>query len=104
MPITLEPTKTTDKVKETDSEVKPKFYPNYRVLLHNDDGIYAGLVVEALKKHIPRMNDTKATAVMLQAHQTGVGEVIVCAQEPAEMYEELLKGEGLPISIEPMEV
>jgi len=104
MPITLEPTKTVEKVKETDSEVKPKHYPNYRVLLHNDDGILAGLVIEALKKHIPRMDDTKATAIMLQAHTTGIGEVIVVAQEVAEMYEELLKGEGLPISIEPMEV
>lgn len=100
MPTTLEPVK----VKETNSETKKKFYPNYRVLLHNDDSVWAGLVMEALQKHVPNMNETKATSVMLQAHNTGLGEVIVCAQEHAEMYQDLLQGEGLTITIEPMEV
>lgn len=99
MPIVAEPTI----VKETNSETKKKFYPNYRVLLHNDDSVYAGLVIEALQKHIPHMNEQKAISIMLQAHQTGVGEIIVCAQEPAEMYQELLQNEGLSITIEPME-
>ena len=100
MPTTLEPVK----VKETNSETKKKFYPNYRVLLYNDDSVWAGLVMEALQKHVPNMNETKATSVMLQAHNTGLGEVIVCAQEHAEMYQDLLQGEGLTITIEPMEV
>lgn len=96
MPTTLEPTI----VKETSSEVKPKFYPNYRVLLHNDDGVYAGLVIESLMKHIPHMSETKAVAIMMQAHQTGVGEVIVCNQEHAEMYQDLLQNDGLTVTIE----
>lgn len=100
MPTTLEPVK----VKETNSETKKKFYPNYRVLLHNDDSVWAGLVMEALQNHVPNMSETKATSIMLQAHQTGIGEVIVCAQEHAEMYQDLLQGEGLTITIEPMEV
>lgn len=104
MPITLEPQTIGEVSKETDSEVKKKFHPNYRVLLHNDDSVYAGLVMEALQKHIPHMNPTKATSIMMQAHTTGVGEVIVCAQEHAEMYQDLLQSEGLTITIEPMEV
>jgi ATP-dependent Clp protease adaptor protein ClpS len=100
MPTTLEPTKA----KETNSETKKKFYPNYRVLLHNDDSVFAGLVVEALRKHIPGMNETKAIAVMMEAHQSGTGIVTVCAQERAEAYEDILKSEGLTISIEPVEV
>lgn len=91
-------------VKTTDNETKKKFYPNYRVLLHNDDGVYAGLVVEALQKHIPNMSETKAVSIMMQAHQTGLGIIIVCCQERAEAYEDILKSEGLTISIEPVEV
>lgn len=100
MPTTLEPVK----VKETNSETKKKFYPNYRVLLHNDDGVFAGDVMESLQKHIPNMNETKAISIMMQAHTTGIGEVIVCAQEHAEMYQDLLQNEGLTITIEPVEV
>jgi ATP-dependent Clp protease adaptor protein ClpS len=85
-------------------EPKKKFYPNYRVLLHNDDSVFAGLVVEALQKHIPQMTETKAIAVMMEAHQSGAGIVYVCAQERAEAYQDVLQSEGLTISIEPVEV
>jgi len=99
------PTIEAPKVVETaDVQAKPKFYPNYRVLLHNDDEVFAGLVIEALMKHIPKMNEQKAVAIMMQAHQTGVGEVIVCNQEHAEMYQMLLQNEGLTITIEPVDV
>jgi ATP-dependent Clp protease adaptor protein ClpS len=39
--------------------------------------------------------------VMLEAHNTGVGLVIVCDIEPAEFYCETLKSKGLTSSIEP---
>lgn len=103
MPITLEPTKTKDEVKETDSEVKPKHYNNYRVLLRNDDSVWAGLVIEALMKHVS-INEQRATSIMLEAHQTGTGEIIVCAQEIAEHYEDVLKSEGLDVYIQEMSV
>jgi ATP-dependent Clp protease adaptor protein ClpS len=84
------------------SEVKAKNYPDYKVLLHNDDGVYAGLVVELLQKHIPRMNETKAVSIMMEAHRTGTGLVITCHQELAEMYQDILRGESLTVSIEPI--
>lgn len=97
-------TATIDVVKTTDNETVKKFHPNYRVLLHNDDGVYAGLVVEALQKHIPNMSETKAISIMMEAHQTGKGLVIVCCQERAEAYQDVLQSEGLMITIEPVEV
>jgi ATP-dependent Clp protease adaptor protein ClpS len=98
MPTIAEP------IQKQETNLQKKFYPNYRVLLHNDDSVFAGLVVNALQKHIPGMNETKAIAVMMEAHQSGTGIVIVCAQERAEAYEDVLKSEGLTISIEPVEV
>jgi len=41
--------------------------------------------------------------VMLEAHNTGVGLVIVCDIEPAEFYCESLKAKGLSSTIEPEE-
>ena len=38
-----------------------------------------------------------------QAHNTGVGLVIVCDIEPAEFYSETLKAKGLTSTIEPEE-
>jgi len=38
---------------------------------------------------------------MLEAHNTGVGLVIVCPQEPAEFYCEGLQRRGLTSTIEP---
>jgi ATP-dependent Clp protease adapter protein ClpS len=103
MPITLDPVKQENKVKETDSDVKPKHYNNYRVLLRNDDSVCAGLVIESLMKHVS-INEQRATSIMLEAHQTGTGEVIVCAQEIAEHYEDLLKSDGLDVYIQEMSV
>ena len=37
---------------------------------------------------------------MLEAHNTGVGLVIVCDLEPAEFYSECLKSKGISSSIE----
>lgn len=98
MPTISEP------IQKQETNVQKKFYPNYRVLLHNDDGIFAGLVVDTLIKYIPGMSETKAITVMMEAHQSGTGIVIVCNQEHAEAYQVFLQGEGLTITIEPVEV
>ena len=99
MPITLEP----EKVKEVESTVQKKFYPNYRVLLHNDDSLHFGIVTDSLCRHIPNMSQRRAVDVAMTAHQTGVAEVIVCAQEHAEMYQDLLQNDGLTVTIEPVD-
>jgi len=80
---------------------KAKREPPWNVILHNDWENSMPRVVIILKKVIPGMTLTKATAIMYQAHSTGQALVKSCHRELAELYEERLQAEGLTISIEP---
>ena len=75
--------------------------PRYKVLLHNDPVNSMEYVVSTLRQVVPQLSEQDAMAVMLEAHNTGVGLVIVCDLEPAEFYCETLKGKGLTSTIEP---
>jgi len=75
--------------------------PLYRVLLHNDPVNSMEYVVTSLREVVPSLSEQDAIAVMLEAHKTGVGLVIVCDLEPAEFYSETLKGKELTSTIEP---
>jgi len=85
--------------KEVQRVRKPS--PLYRVLLHNDPVNSMEYVVTSLREVVPSLSEQDAIAVMLEAHKTGVGLVIVCDLEPAEFYSETLKGKGLTSTIEP---
>lgn len=75
--------------------------PRYKVLLHNDPVNTMEYVVMTLCQVVPLLSEQDAIAVMLEAHNTGVGLVIICDLEPAEFYSETLKAKGLSSSIEP---
>ena len=75
--------------------------PRYKVLLHNDPVNTMEYVVTTLRQVVPSLSEQDAIAVMLEAHNTGVGLVIVCDLEPAEFYSETLKAKGLTSTIEP---
>ncbi|MFY8148360.1 MAG: ATP-dependent Clp protease adapter ClpS [Prochlorococcaceae cyanobacterium] len=75
--------------------------PRYKVLLHNDPVNTMEYVVTTLRQVVPSLSEQDAIAVMLEAHNTGVGLVIVCDLEPAEFYCETLKAKGLTSTIEP---
>jgi len=75
--------------------------PRYKVLLHNDPVNTMEYVVGTLRQVVPSLSEQDAIAVMLEAHNTGVGLVIVCDIEPAEFYSETLKAKGLTSTIEP---
>jgi len=75
--------------------------PRYKVLLHNDPVNSMEYVVSTLRQVVPSLSEQDAIAVMLEAHNTGVGLVIVCDIEPAEFYCETLKAKGLTSTIEP---
>ena len=77
--------------------------PRYRVLLHNDPVNTMEYVVMTLRQVVPSLSEQDAIAVMMEAHNTGVGLVIVCDLEPAEFYCETLRSKGLTSSIEPEE-
>jgi ATP-dependent Clp protease adaptor protein ClpS len=75
--------------------------PRYKVLLHNDPVNTMEYVVATLRQVVPALSEQDAIAVMLEAHNTGVGLVIVCDIEPAEFYCECLRSKGLSSTIEP---
>ena len=75
--------------------------PRYKVLLHNDPVNTMEYVVSTLRQVVPQLSEQDAMAVMMEAHNTGVGLVIVCDLEPAEFYSETLKAKGLTSTIEP---
>lgn len=96
------PTEVLEKVTVQESQVKPKHAPRYKVLLHNDDGVFAELVVMSLMK-VCQLSQTQAIAVMMQAHTTGVGLIKVCDIEMAEFYVDQLMSKGVPATMEPEE-
>ena len=81
------------------SELKIKS-PKYKVLLHNDPVNSMEYVATTLREVVPQLSEQDAIAIMLEAHNSGVGLVIVCDLEPAEFYSESLKSKGLTSSIE----
>ena len=80
-------------------ETKP--YPNYRVLVLNDDHNTFEHVEACLTKYIPGISREKAHQLALKIHNDGVAIVWVGPKEVAEMYHELLKSEGLTVTLEP---
>jgi len=81
------------------SELKIKS-PKYKVLLHNDPVNSMEYVATTLREVVPQLSEQDAIAIMLEAHNSGIGLVIVCDLEPAEFYSESLKSKGLTSSIE----
>ena len=51
--------------------------PRYKVLLHNDPVNSMEYVVTTLRQVVPQLSEQDCMAVMLEAHNTGVGLVIV---------------------------
>ncbi len=77
-----------------------KTSPRYKVLLHNDPVNTMDYVAETLRNVVPQLSEQDAIKIMLDAHNKGVGLVIVCDLEPAEFYSESLKSKGLTSTIE----
>ena len=74
--------------------------PKYKVLLHNDPVNSMEYVTVALREVVPQLSEQDAISIMLEAHNNGIGLVIVCDLEPAEFYSESLKSKGISSSIE----
>ena len=74
--------------------------PKYKVLLHNDPVNSMEYVAKTLREVVPQLSEQDAISIMLEAHNTGIGLVIICDLEPAEFYSESLKSKGITSSIE----
>ena len=101
LPLKLEQSVNNNSVviERKSAELKNKS-PKYKVLLHNDPVNSMEYVANSLREVVPQLSEQDAIAIMLEAHNTGVGLVIVCDLEPAEFYSESLKSKGISSSIE----
>ncbi|MBD2691549.1 ATP-dependent Clp protease adapter ClpS [Anabaena catenula FACHB-362] len=88
------PTVTPDRV----NQVTRKTYPNYKVIVLNDDFNTFPHVAECLLKYIPGMSSDRAWDLTNQIHYEGQAIVWVGPQEQAELYHQQLRRAGLTMA------
>jgi ATP-dependent Clp protease adaptor protein ClpS len=82
------------------TEDKHEILPPWSVILHNDDHNEMFYVVRSLIKCVPNLGTTRATKIMLEAHNRGKALVTTCPLELAELYRDRLESCGLSATIE----
>ncbi len=83
-------------------QVIRKQYPNYKVIVLNDDFNTFEHVSETLLKYIPGMTETRAWELTEQVHFDGLAIAWIGPQEQAELYHAQLKQADLTMApIEP---
>lgn len=80
------------------SQVIRKPYPNYKVIVLNDDFNTFQHVANCLLKYIPGMTEERAWELTNQVHFQGQAIVWVGPLEQAEFYHEQLRREGLTMA------
>ncbi|MEO0407778.1 MAG: ATP-dependent Clp protease adapter ClpS [Cyanobacteria bacterium P01_A01_bin.135] len=76
----------------------PKHYPDYKVIVLNDDVNTFQHVAKCLMKYIPGLNPDQAWALTNQIHNEGQATVWVGPLEQAEFYHQQLSREGLTMA------
>jgi len=88
------PSTTLDK----STQVVKKTYPNYKVIVLNDDFNTFDHVANCLIKYIPDMTTDRAWELTNQVHYQGQAIVWTGPQEQAELYHQQLRREGLTMA------
>ena len=88
------PTATPDRA----TQVKQKLYPNYKIIVLNDDFNTFQHVSECLMKYVPGMSSDRAWELTNQIHFEGQAIVWIGPQEQAELYHEQLGRAGLTMA------
>ena len=83
---------------EKSSQVTQKPYPNYKVIVLNDDFNTFKHVAETLMKYIPGMTSDRAWNLTNQVHYEGQAIVWIGPQEQAELYHQQLSRAGLTMA------
>lgn len=83
---------------ERSSQVTQKPYPNYKVIVLNDDFNTFEHVAQCLMKYIPAMTSDRAWDLTNKVHYEGQAIVWVGPQEPAELYHQQLRRAGLTMA------
>ncbi len=87
---TIAPTRTDQTVRQP--------YPNYKVIVLNDDFNTFQHVANCLMKYIPAMTSDRAWELTNQVHHEGQATVWIGPQEQAELYHTQLSREGLTMA------
>ncbi|MBF2079298.1 MAG: ATP-dependent Clp protease adapter ClpS [Synechococcales cyanobacterium T60_A2020_003] len=80
------------------SQVTQQPYPNYKVIVLDDDFNTFQHVANCLMKYIPHMTSDRAWKLTNQVHYEGQAIVWVGPQEQAELYHQQLSREGLTMA------
>ncbi|HEY9606400.1 MAG TPA: ATP-dependent Clp protease adapter ClpS [Allocoleopsis sp.] len=83
---------------ERSSQVTRKPYPNYKVIVLNDDFNTFQHVHDCLVKYIPGMTSDRAWELTNQVHFEGQAIVWVGPEEQAELYHQQLSRAGLTMA------
>ncbi|HBL59959.1 MAG TPA: Clp protease ClpS [Cyanobacteria bacterium UBA8803] len=83
---------------ERSRQVTHKPYPNYKVIVLNDDFNTFNHVHDCLVKYIPDMTSDRAWELTNQVHYEGQAIVWVGPQEQAELYHQQLSRAGLTMA------
>jgi ATP-dependent Clp protease adaptor protein ClpS len=92
--MTTAPTVTPERSSQTTKQT----YPNYKVIVLNDDFNTFQHVAECLMKHIPSMTSDRAWDLTNQIHFEGQATVWVGPLEQAELYHQQLSRAGLTMA------
>ncbi|GAB4540265.1 MAG: ATP-dependent Clp protease adapter ClpS [Pleurocapsa sp.] len=92
--MSVAPTVTKEKAGQT---IK-KTYPNYKIIVLNDDFNTFQHVIECLLKYVPGMNGDLARELTDQIHFEGQAIVWVGPLEQAELYHQQLRRAGLTMA------
>lgn len=80
------------------TQVTGKLYPNYKVIVLNDDFNTFDHVANCLIKYIPNMSSDRAWDLTNQVHFEGQALVWSGPLEQAELYHQQLRREGLTMA------
>jgi ATP-dependent Clp protease adaptor protein ClpS len=86
---------------EKKEQRQTKTYPNYRVIIYNDDYNTFDYVIDLLCRTIPGMTHRKADDLANEIHNNGACIVVVAPFEVAEFYCDIFTNAGMNSSIEP---
>jgi ATP-dependent Clp protease adaptor protein ClpS len=82
-------------------ETAPDRSDRWAVVLFDDSHHSMDFVIWALLKTLPGLSTTDATLIMLEAHNTGKGVVVLCGREQALGYRDALRVLQLGCDVEP---
>jgi ATP-dependent Clp protease adaptor protein ClpS len=92
--VSSAPTVTPERTRQ----VTHQPYPNYKVIVLNDDFNTFQHVAECLMKYIPQMSSDRAWDLTHQIHNEGQATVWIGPMEQAELYHQQLSRAGLTMA------